>query len=93
MPGVAKVLRFPVGSVIGTSDDDDEDIIMPKTKLKPNAKLAAPTKLQAKPTVMAKSEGKPKAPVPMKSKMKPKPKLAAVGLKGTATRPMLKVPM
>ncbi|RRT72983.1 hypothetical protein B296_00018943 [Ensete ventricosum] len=47
MLGVAKVLWFPIGSVIGTSDADDEDIIMPKTKLKPNAKLASPTKLQA----------------------------------------------
>ncbi|RRT31598.1 hypothetical protein B296_00056584 [Ensete ventricosum] len=58
----------------------------PKTKPKPNAKLAAPTKLQAKPTVATtKSKGKPKAPVPTKPKTKPKPKVAGVRLKGATT--------
>ncbi|RRT44765.1 hypothetical protein B296_00055570 [Ensete ventricosum] len=63
-----------------------------KTKPKPNAKLAAPTKPQAKPTaIVAKSKGKPKALVPVKPKTKPKPKSTIVRPKGVATRPMLKV--
>ncbi|RZR99399.1 hypothetical protein BHM03_00028923 [Ensete ventricosum] len=53
---------------------------------KPNSKLAAPTKLQAKPTAAAaKSKGKPKASVPTKPKTKPKPKLVGVRLKGART--------